>query len=157
MKVRTVSAAAAGLLLAGALTACTTTIEGTPGPRPTLSQTGDFPSGGSGSPTDSPTGSPTDTPTDEPTDTPTDEPTDTPSQDGTVDSLCSNLSDAISGPDIGESGYRALAGLAILSWGLANADSDPFTTVDAQTTKTCPDVRTAVLAKTNTPDLKSLG
>ena len=159
MNVRTGLASVTALLFVGALAGCTTTIDGTPGPRPTVSSSGDFPTGDPT--TDSPTDDPTDDPTDEPTETdsPTDEPTETdspPTEDGSIEQLCADMNDTIEGPDLGESGYQALIGLDILGWGLANGDSDPFTTVDAATTKACPDVRTAVLAKTNTPDLKSI-
>ena len=155
MNVRTALASVTAVVLMSALAGCTTTISGTPGPPPNVSGGGDFGTG-SGTATDSP--SDTDSPTDDPseTDSPTDEPTNTPSEDGSIEQLCSDMSDTIDGPDLGESGYQALIGLDILGWGLANGDSEPFDTVDAATTKACPDVRTAVLAKTKTPDLKSI-
>lgn len=152
MNVRTAMASVTAVLLMSALAGCTTTIAGTPGPPPNVSGGGDFGTGSS-SPTTDP--SDTDAPTsDAPTEDPTD--TDTPTEDGSIEQLCADMQDTINGPDLGESGYQALIGLDILGWGLANGDSEPFDTVDAATTKSCPDVRTAVLAKTNTPDLKSI-
>lgn len=159
MNVRTAMASVTAVLLMSALAGCTTTIAGTPGPPPNVSGGGDFGTG-SGTPTTDPTDDPTsESPTDDPTsDSPTEDPTDTdtPSEDGSIEQLCADMQDTIDGPDLGESGYQALIGLDILGWGLANGDSEPFDTVDAATTKSCPDVRTAVLAKTNTPDLKSI-
>lgn len=148
------------LLLAGGATACTRTIDGTPGPAPTVGGGGgDFPStDSSDTPTDDSTDAPTDDSTDEPTDDSTQEPTSPPSEDGSIQELCADMADTISGPDLGSAdAYQALIGLDILGWGLGNGDSDPFSTVDAKTTAACPDTRTAVLAKTGTPDLKTIG
>ncbi len=155
MNVRAGSITVAALVLACSLAGCTQAIDGTPGPRPTVSGGGDFSTGSTASDEPTDTGSPTDS-TESPTDEPTPTDTGAPSEDGSVESLCSDMSDSIDGPDIGQRGYQALIGLDILGWGLANGDSDPFSKADAATTKTCPDVRTAVLAKTGTPDLKSV-
>ena len=80
----------------------------------------------------------------------------TPTEDGSVASLCADMTDSISGPALGADFYKTLIALDIIGWGIGNnGEADPFETVDAATTATCPDVRTAVLAKTGTPDLKS--
>ena len=158
MNVRSVSVSAAALLLVGSLAACTTTIEGTPGPRPSVSASGDFPTDEptDGTPTDEPTDS---TPTDAPTDAPTDStPTDTPTGGDTasVQTLCSRLDYAVEqGSDVDPEVVRSYVSTMILLWGIANSDDDPYSSVDAATTSACPDSRSAVLKQMKLPDLKS--
>jgi hypothetical protein len=164
MNVRTAATAVASLLLAGALAGCTQTIDGTPGPRPTVSASGDFPSGGStDAPTDSPTDgsseTPTDEPTDEPTDpTPTEDPTDVPTDgdSGSVETLCSRLDYATEqGADVDPEVVKSYVSTVILVWGIANGDDDPYAKADSATTTSCPDTRTAVLKLMDLPDLES--
>ena len=162
MKVRTAAAGVTtALLVAAALAGCTTTIKGTPGPAPSLGAKGDFPNGTptgftTDEPSDSPSASPTDSPTDTSTGSPSDSSTGSPTDAGSVDTLCSRLDTAVQqGSGVDPQVVQTYVSTMILVWGIANSDDDPYASVDAATTKTCPDTRTAVLKLIGLPDLRS--